>query len=383
MNRSWSSLLFMSASLALLGGWVSATPSCCERYTCENWRALKPLIASGYSDCCRSEGDARQTCFNKYDELMNQIKLKFIEAQIACQNGDTEEARRILRDIKDKFKDLLGAVAFQSISKVDGNIENSVALFGEDDWISLGVTLFPTPGQSCKPQSVALVGTKTVNPEATGKTVADAEGGGGTAELAVVVPAESPAALVSCDFRFPSDTQIRVRFGTEATGTIGGTVSLARLQTADGSLRALPTAVDLRVRMLGQTVTLVLDKSSPYNSLEAAPDGSGYLSVALTVDSKSAALAPSLYLEETYFFRFPVTVDPDFRSLRFNLTPSMPGHLYSPVSQMTLRAIGPSTPVPVGGDPCADANGNGIPDGADRTIRAIEETTPHCREAGR
>ncbi len=354
MNRSWSSLLFMSASLALLGGWVSATPSCCERYTCENWRALKPLIASGYSDCCRSEGDARQTCFNKYDELMNQIKLKFIEAQIACQNGDTEEARRILRDIKDKFKDLLGAVAFQSISKVDGNIENSVALFGEDDWISLGVTLFPTPGQSCKPQSVA-----------------------------VVAPAESPAALVSCDFRFPSDTQIRVRFGTEATGTIGGTVSLARLQTADGSLRALPTAVDLRVRMLGQTITLVLDKSSPYNSLEAAPDGSGFLSVALTVDSKSAALAPSLYLEETYFFRFPVTVDPDFRSLRFNLTPSMPGHLYSPVSQMTLRAIGPSTPVLVGGDPCADANGNGIADGADRTIRAIEATTQHCRESGR
>jgi hypothetical protein len=60
----------------------------------------------------------------------------------------------------------------------------------------------------------------------------------------------------------------------------------------------------------------------------------------------------------------------------------MPGHLYSPVSQMTLRAIGPSGPVPAGGDSCADANGNGIPDGADATIRAIEETTPHCRQSG-
>lgn len=380
MSRSWSSCLFLSVTVALLGGWASVTPSCCERHTCENWRALKPLIAAKYSDCCRRDGDARQACFNRYDELMNQVMMKFIEAQIACQNGDAEEARRIIRDIKDKFKDVLGTVAFQSISKVDGKLENSIALFGERDWISLGVTLFPVPGQSCKPQVVAVVGTKTVNPEATGKAVADADGGAGTAELAVVVPAESSAALVSCDFQFPADTQIRVRFGSEATGTIGGGVSLARLQTNDGSLRALPTAVDLRVRVLGQTITLVLDKSSPYNSLEATPDGAGVLSVALTVDSKSATLAPSLYLEETYLFRFPVTVDPDFRSLRFNLTPAMPGHEYSPVSRMTLRAAGESSPVPAGSDTCADANGNGIPDGADATIRAIEATTPQCQE---
>ena len=210
------------------------------------------------------------------------------------------------------------APGINAIAMVDGRVLNSMPLFGRRDWVSLGCTLLSAP---VKPRDAA-------GGASSGSTIAD-----GTAGHVVY------------GFRFPSETQLRVRFRSEATGKINGTINLAPARTEDGSLRATPEAVDLVVRMKGQTISLVLDRSSPFNSLEAASDGSGVLSLALTVDSKSDDLAWSLYIGETYFFRLPVTVDPEFRSLRFRLEPSIPAHLYTPVSESALEAADGPAPL--------------------------------------
>lgn len=214
------------------------------------------------------------------------------------------------------------ASGINAIAMVDGRVLNSMPLFGRRDWVSLGCTLLSAP---VRPRDAA-------GGESSDSTIA-----GGTADQVVY------------GFRFPSDTQLRVRFRSEATGSINGTIRLAPVQTGDGSLRAFPQAVDLVVRMKGQTISLVLDRSSPFNSLEASSDGTGFLSLAMTIDSKSDDLAWSLYLGETYFFRLPVSVDPEFRSLHFRLEPSIPAHLYTPTSEAALEAADGPAPIPTEG----------------------------------
>ena len=209
------------------------------------------------------------------------------------------------------------ASGLNTIAMVDGRVVNRMPVFGRRDWISLGCTLFRV---SERPYEA-----RDEDPSRSTATSDAAE-------------------QVVHEFRFSPDTQLRVRFRSEATGSINGTIGLVRLKTGDGSLRALPTAVDFVVRMNGQTVTLALDRSSPFNSLEATEGGSGFLSLALAVDSKSDGLAGSLHLGETYFFRLPVMVDPEFRTLRFRLEPSMPAHLYTPVSEITLDAADGAAP---------------------------------------
>lgn len=333
MNRSKSSIMMCLMASLLFGGCASFTPSCCERNTCENLRVVETAIASGYAACCKKDGDARVECLSAVGEDVQSLLGLILAAQIACQNEEDAVARDIIRDLKDTLKTLTGRPAIQVISKVGERVENSVVLFGRNDWMSLSATLLPETGEA------------------------------------------SPDTIESCEFHFASATPLRIRFGQDIAGTIDGTVSLARLEASGETQKGRPTGVDVRVRMLGQTVTLTLDKSSPFNSLETNQQGVGALSLALTVDSESSGLASSVYMGETYYFCIPVTVAADFSSVRFELTSAMAGNLYTPSSEASLNAADESSSVAIGGDPCADLDSNGIRDGADEVIRAIEQAS--------
>ena len=373
MSKVW--IAWPVSLVLLLGGCTVAPQSCCEQHTCENLRVLKTSIAAGYARCCQQEGPTRAECLNKVGNSTQSILALILQAQIACQSGDAELARDILRAIKEALRIIAGATAFQSIDKVDGQVENSVALMGKRDWISLSATLPRGDGSACKSETVAVVGTMTVNAEAAGTTTELLDAGAGIPTAALVIPAEAANALVSCEFAFPIDTPTTIRFGQTLTATVNGTLNLAPLPAQQGVTSALPTGVDLRIRCLGQTVTATLDQTSPFNRLEVDAEGVGYLGLALRLDSKSSGLSGSVYVGETFYVRFPVSVGANWSSIRFNLSEQMQGALYTPTSARTLAAADGESHVAIGGDPCADIDGNGIRDGADEVLRAISITS--------
>lgn len=376
MAQRLGGTLTIVAIAVVLGGWSSLAQSCCERNMCNNMRVVKTAVAAGYATCCQREGDARATCLNNLGTNTQTLLGQVLAAQVACQNGDDALLRDIIRDMKDTIKRLLEKNAFQAIAQNGTRVENSIVGFGRRDWIELSATLSLPAGQSCKTQTVALVGDKVVNPEATGKvSELEAENGQG-ASLALVIPADAANALVSCQYQFPNNTPVSVRFGEEFSGTINGTISLAALSTTNGTYLALPTGAELKVGASGQSITLTLDKTSPYNKLEADANGTGFIGMALTVDSKSSSLAGCIYMGETFYFRLPVQVAPQWSSVSIHLTRTMQGHQYTPVADLVLTAAeGVSTLISLPTDPCVDTDGNGIRDGADEVNKAIDQTS--------
>ena len=123
MSKVW--IAWPVSLVLLLGGCTVAPQSCCEQHTCENLRVLKTSIAAGYKRCCEKEGPTRAECLNSVGNSTQSIFALILQAQIACQSGDAELARDILRSIKEALRIIAGATAFQSIDKVDGQVENS------------------------------------------------------------------------------------------------------------------------------------------------------------------------------------------------------------------------------------------------------------------
>jgi hypothetical protein len=295
--------------------------------------------------------------FNRRD---NETSGQIVAARLACESDNWDELREIIKEIKDIWR--------TDIAVNNGRVENTWVGFGRRDWVKLEVTLPIAPGQSCKPQTIAILDNKTYNAEAAGKATSQS----GSSSIAIIIPAEAVDALVSCSYSFPANTPVSMRFGSEFSGSINGTVALAALATQDGSMLALPTGFDAKVKMAGQTVSLTLDKTSPFNKLEADAAGNGYLGVALVLDSKSPGMAGDFYMGETMYFRFPVHVAADWSSVRFEVKQMTPGSELTPVSEIALTAADEPSGAPLGGDPCADVDGNGIRDGADSVSRATE-----------
>ncbi len=365
--------VFFAVTASVLGGWTALARSCCEEHTCANLRMAKVMIATGYAQCCQQEGQERSACLSALSGKTATLHSLILQAQIACQQGDVEWARDLVRQIKELLKGIGEVVAVQSIQQVDGVPENTIPLLGEGDWISLSATLPRRAGAPGRSQATATVGGARVLAEAAGGT---AELQGDAAAAATIVPSGGDGALVAYDHDFPTDSTITIRTsGQSFQGTINGAITLAPLEAVAGALRAVPTDVSWRVRSGPATVTLTLDRTSPFNLLKADANGQGTLEVVLLVDSKSAALAPSLYMGERYYFRFPVQVGAGLSNIQFSLTSEMPGSGYAPASAMALNAADGNSTAPIGGDVCADVDGNHIRDGADEVIRVINLTS--------
>jgi len=164
-------------------------------------------------------------------------------------------------------------------------------VFGKRDWIEGTVLSALAPGITCKPITVAEVGGKKFNPEATGNAVANASQTGAS-QTVTVVPSTSSGATQACTYTIAPSSAVNVRFGSPETSVaLSGSFDLADLQVAPNGKSALPTNFKMKISISGVDASLALDKTSPYNQLLTGPDGTGTLSVALTLDSKSSALS--------------------------------------------------------------------------------------------
>jgi hypothetical protein len=299
---------------------------------------------------------AFQACLDSDRELINDLKKKYIE------------------EILDRLVPKKAGLAYL---EVDGRVENTLLGFAVRDWVSLDATLTLQGNSPCKPQTVTIVSNKVVNPEATGNAVDAQANSSESSTIALVVPSASVSSLQSCTYSMGSSVPLTVSYRDDVvSGNFNGKVSLAPLATDDGRMLALPTDAVFTAKVAGATLTMTLDKTCPHNTLVADANGQGTLKAAMLVDSPSSLLAGDLAIGRVMYFEFPVTVAQDWSSVRVQMAQGQSAAAYTPFDPVLLMAgTAHQTTVAIGGDVCADADNNGIRDGADEVIRAIDITS--------
>lgn len=360
-----SKMLVTAGLLVTCSVWAATLQSCCQQRTCENLRTLSAAIARDYAQCCQATDT--QACLTATRAKEGEMHSLILQAQIACQNSDDT----LLRDTIKKIRDLY---ATSIILNPEGKVENSLVSLGHNDWIALDITL-PRLVNACVPVTSAIGATGIINAEATG-TAAESTVVGVETQTAVVVPASSTFALSSCQYEIPQGATLDLRYGTEYHDIgLSGSMSIAQTGVAipaGGTADVgLPTKVSLKAKYLGQELTFELDKTCPFNTLRVNANGDGYLGVALKSDTNSSELLGIIQVGATLYFTFPVHVSADFSTLRIHATAAVHGDEITPTNRdVLLGADTPPHPV-ITSNPCADADGNGIRDGADEAINAM------------
>jgi len=353
-------------------GWSVSANSCCMRQACQNTKFLDGAIKSEFRHCCsKPEGAERDACLDTAHAKCQQTISMLLEAKMACDNRDDE----LLHDTIKRIRDLW---APKIISDSNGKIVNTMVVLLRQDWMALDTTLTLTPQDPCKSVTLAIAPQGVVNAEATGKAI---ENDGDSASVAIVVPAAAAQSYTSCTYIIPTGTTADLRMSDEYPGiALSGSIALARTNVAipEGgtTVAAIPTDVQMSASMHGRKLTLALDKTNPFNALRLDAQGKGTLGVALTLDSKSTDLIGLIYVGATIYFEFPVEVNEAWTTVRLNVPRARPGNELTPTPDFMLAGTD-GTPVPLPpylGDRCADANGNGVPDGADWYIHDISSS---------
>ena len=218
---------------------------------------------------------------------------------------------------------------------------------------------------------MAIIDGKKYTTESAGKLIEQLAADGGQ-PIGVILGPDASQALTSCTYSINGSVPLEAKFGEELAGTLSGSVSLAVLDVGGQAMAALPTDANLSATFQGQTVKFTLEKSSPFNSLRANVQGEGTLGLVMKVDSKSPMLAASMYMGQTMYFEVPVTVAPDWQSFTVAVASTRSGRLLTPVDDDVLLAADGRFEPRVTNTPCADDNNNGIRDGAEEQINAID-----------
>lgn len=369
MSNTTAVLLLSACGLS----WSTLASSCCERHACEDLRFLSGMIAADYAKCCQKPTATEQTaCLDETWSKVNATEVLILSAKIACDNNDDAAIRDLVKQIREIWVPKI-------LKSASGRVENQMIALGQHDWLNLKATLARPAQDGCKPVTLALVSTEVLNPEAVGKA-ADA------VSLAMPTGAPVPAAVITantgpsytaCTFDLPPATSFAMKFGDVWSG-IGLSGSMAIAQTATfpvaGAGQAtvgVPTALSFSLSYLGEKANLDLDKTCPYNTLSVDANGNGTLGVALTLTSGSHSLAGLIQVGGTIYFSLPVHMSADWAKLEIRTDKTAPGETYTPTNHDVL--VGADTPPHPGvtNTPCADADGNGIRDGADEAIFAL------------
>lgn len=355
------------------GAWGCTARSCCERRACQDIRFLKAQIGMNYAMCCQGPAEERSKCLSDLQDKANATLSLILTAKQACDNNNNALLRETIQRIRDLWLPKV-------IKTATGQVVNQMVAFGSQDYLVLDTTL-PRLPDSCTPVTVSIVGGAVVNAEATGRAAEDNRALSPEAvdpEVALVVPSNATTTYNACTYAVPANTTFNMRFGGAVLNglSLSGTIAVAQTAAAFPAVGVgpvgLPTDVSLTASFLGQKITLDLDKTCPYNVLRVDASGNGALCVALTVDSDSPDLVGFVQIGSTIYFELPVQVAGDWSAIRIHADASIPGHLLTPTDPVALAAAdGPSSAV-IAEDPCADANENGIRDGADEVIHNID-----------
>ena len=369
-------LAVLSVVVAGAGAWTMTVRSCCETHACENMRFLYGQIAGGYETCCQKTLAQQDACFDELDDKISATQTLILTAKMECDTNNDAAVRDIIKQIRELWMPKI-------IKSAAGAVQNQMVALGTHDYIALDTTLLRT-NLDCKPVTVTIIGGTVVNAEATGKAAEDSPRTGDGTSPAVVVPSDAAQPYSTCTYTVPADSSFDIRFADVRNGiSLSGTISIAQTasqvpDTGSADL-GLPTAVSLEALYLGQKLTLELDKTCPYNTLRLDANGVGTLGVALTLKSDSHHLIGLVQIGSTIYFNLPVQMSQNWSSLRIHSLATTPGSTITPTVPAILAGADVPPHAGIAMERCTDNDGNGIRDGADALINAIE-SQHHCLE---
>ncbi len=355
---------------ALTGGFTLQARSCSEKLANSNTRFLQSVIARSYQRCCSLSAGERHASLAADDRKILNSGQIILGAKIACDARQDDLASDLLERLRGEWDPKPRQIE-------SGAVLNEMIALGKRDWLNLDMTMERSPSP-CQPVTVGIVNGQVVNAEATGAATEETpEAVTSGAGLATVVPSTGPQPMLTCEYQVPAGTSMGIRFGEEFPNLrIIGSISIVKLATAfpESGVAGvgLPTNVHFQVSALwGASLVLDLDKTSAYNKLDVDSTGNGTLGVALKLTSTNRYLSGLVQIGSTIYFTFPVSVAADWSTIRIHADPTMPGNTITPTFPEILAVDDIHGAVPSGGDRCADENGNGIPDGADEEIAAM------------
>lgn len=342
----WLSWLMKTAATFLIVACLFLS-GCCRRHYCEGLRQWRAQVAVGYEDCCRKPTEAeRRACISAFGDRAQSALALDSAARIACDDGNSAEARAQVKRITALFParivTVAGPDAVSDKAKGGPRVVNTWVVFGERDWVEAGpkgagVDLSPAAGTEVKPAT-------------------DEGGAGGNGVYTVA-----------------DGSTMNVRFGADPAVPVAlsGTLTLADLRDSAAGKSARPADMRLKLTAVGATLTLTLDKSSPHNRLVTDAKGNGTLAFAATIDSDAPGLASCWYMGATLYFELPVRVSEGFGRVTLAMTRQTPAAAYTPVEPWVLRAADTPWKGKITDTPTADTDGDGIRDGASELIYAV------------
>lgn len=323
----------------LLGGCAARPDVVSQRQHGINDRYVVSQMPAVYAAIAQQDEENRSKLSLEHATRWSKSNLAQIASRMAYCFGLTDEQREMMVILRQLNPDTIERGE-------DGRVYNTGAVLGRNDWVSLDATL------SCRKTAVMHESTPRVQ---RGENQA----------------ATTPRVVST--YRVPANTTFDARFGhVYNTLTLSGTIDLARGDLGDSAGKAAATPVDaaLAVRKHGNTLHLTLDKASPFNALRLDARGRGVMGMALKVDSDAAIFAGVVYVGSTIYVEIPVEVNASWTRLRLASPITRPGNELTPSREATLLAAdGPFHDKEKNDDPWADANANGIVDGADALLR--------------
>ena len=364
------SITVVAGTSLLLGG-------CCEE-VCDALNDLNAHIAFQYAACCQAGGDTWGTCVTNAASQTNQLRAILVQAETACRNGQRDLARQLLREFYQLLRGQI-AVAIGPSQLRDGSIRNTYRVLHPDELISIQLAATPIGTTTTSVPTMSVDGVSYLS-AASGPAVQAfiMLNPSGAVPVAVAEPEPVGGRVVS---HFAISTgAIRVDLGlVDETMTIdGGTASFVSIGS-DG--RVVPTAFSLDLQNAGMKLGVRLEPSCPHNGLWLDENGEGHFRAAVSFQTSSEAL---FRLNELgpFWMEVPVSRDAATGVLTFSTGGLVSGTMVFPVQESTmsivLGQVGTLT-VPNGqAESCADADNNGIRDGADELININNMHASDC-----
>lgn len=371
-GKRWYQIGIIAGTSLLLGG-------CCDE-VCDALDDMNAHIAFQYAACCQAGGDTWGTCVTNAAGQTNQLRAILIQAETACRNGQRDLARQLLREfyqlLRGQITEVIGPG--QQVPRGD-SIFNTYKAMHPDELIAIDLTGTPTGTTTISVPTMSVGGVSYLN-AASGPAVQAfiMLNPSDPAPIAVAEPEPVGGRVVS-HYAISAGT-IGVDLGVvDETMTIdGGTASFVSIGS-DG--RMVPTAFSLDLQNSTMKLGIRLDPSCPYNGLWLDANGEGHFRAAVSFQTSREELFRLVHLGP-FWMEVPVSKSASTGVLTFSTGGLVSGTAVFPVQESTLSVLqgqAGTAGLPNGqAESCADADNNGIRDGADELININNMHASDC-----
>ena len=337
---------------------------------------MKVWLAQQYAICCQQPSDDWGGCIDDMGDDYNDLYNMLIAADIACRNNNRELMRQILEEF---YRRLFGDRGGQGYGLIEGDllggggIQNVFPVFDIDGEVRISAVSTPSLDSVRRVATLSVHGTSYFA-EAAGPASTMIKAQNGFDPLVTVNPTDSGLAESSYSFD-GGVVGVRMQGVTQQHAIQKGIFRYVEI--VDGpEMRCVPSEFKWELDRNGEATTVTLDKACPFNEVVFESADSGVLQMGVVIDSESE-FATRIEAMGTVWITLPFIVNPD-GSFLVGSDGWVGATGLFPLSEVSEGALvgpgGGNPPPPPNGrdEACADADGDGVRDGANELINLFD-----------